>query len=149
MIPLIQEAVLKEHGWISNQEFLDMLAVAEMTPGPVAINSATFVGERVGGLLGAMCAALGVVMPSVIVITLIAKFLTSFSEDLRVKKAFTGIRPVVSGLLLSAVFLIGEATVVDIKGLIIAMVFFAILQSKKISPIMLIVIAGIIGLILY
>lgn len=149
MIPLIQEAVLEEHGWITTQEFLDMLAIAEMTPGPVAINSATFVGERVAGVGGAICATLGVVLPSVIVITVIAKFLTSFSEDRRVKRAFSWIRPVVSGLLLSAVFSIGTKTLIDIKGLILAIIFFIILQSKKISPILLIVIAAITGIILY
>lgn len=80
MLPLVRNAVILENDWISNEEFVDILAVSEMTPGPVSINCATFVGERTAGIFGALAATLGVVTPSVIVISVVVKFLNAFSE---------------------------------------------------------------------
>lgn len=149
MLPLVRNAVILENDWISNEEFVDILAVSEMTPGPVSINCATFVGERTAGIFGALAATLGVVTPSVIVISVVAKFLSTFSENRTVKAAFTGIRPVVLGLLLSASITVAMATVSDFKGVLIAAVFFALIRLKKIDPIFLIILGAVCGLIFY
>ena len=73
MIPLIQREAVEKHGWVTDDDILEILAIAESTPGPIAINSATFVGFRVGGVLGSACATLGVVLPSFVIISLIHK----------------------------------------------------------------------------
>ncbi|MBQ4048669.1 MAG: chromate transporter [Clostridia bacterium] len=104
MIPLIQRETVEKHGWISDDDILEIIAIAESTPGPIAINSATFVGFRVGGVLGSACATLGVVFPSFIIISLIAVLLRDFSDLKPVRYAFFGIRAGVLALLLKALW---------------------------------------------
>ena len=104
MIPLIQrEAVEKQH-WVSDDDVLEIIAIAESTPGPIAINSATFVGYRVAGVAGSACATLGVVLPSFIIISLIATVLGQFQNITAVKYAFFGIRAGVLALVLKSLW---------------------------------------------
>ena len=92
MIPLIQREVVENHKWITDDDILDIVAIAESTPGPIAINSATFVGYRVCGVLGSAAATLGTVLPSFTIILIISAILTQFQELEAVKFAFMGIR---------------------------------------------------------
>ena len=102
MIPLIEkEAVDKKH-WLSSEELLDVIAITESTPGPIAINAATFIGKKAGGFFGALCATTGVVLPSFIIITIISYFLEAFKEIRVVRYAFFGIRAGVLALILKA-----------------------------------------------
>lgn len=94
MLPLIKKEIIEVHGWLTLKEFIDILAVVEMTPGPVAINSATFLGYNVAGLTGAFVATLAVIIPSIVVILLIAHFIEKFKSSPHVDAAFIGIRPV-------------------------------------------------------
>ena len=100
MIPLIQKETVEKHGWISDKDILEIVAIAESTPGPIAVNSATFVGYRVCGFTGALCATLGVVLPSFLVITAIAFVLREFQSMKVVQYAFFGIRAGVLALIL-------------------------------------------------
>lgn len=102
MLPLIKKEIIVVRGWLSVKEFIDILAVVEMTPGPIAINSATFLGYRVAGVLGSIVATIGVVLPSFVIILIIAHFLNKFKESPYVDWAFRGIRPVVLGLIIAA-----------------------------------------------
>lgn len=104
MIPLIQKETVERHGWISEQDILDIVAIAESTPGPIAVNSATFVGYKVCGFWGALCATLGVVLPSFTVITCIAFVLREFQQLAVVRYAFFGIRAGVLALILKALW---------------------------------------------
>ncbi len=149
MLPLIQEAVIIKHGWATLAEFIDILAVVEMTPGPIAINSATFIGYRAGGFFGSIAATFGVVLPSVVIITCIAKFMSKFSENRYIRWAFEGIRPVVLGLILSAVISVGKNTIGDTTAFFLAGVFFVLAVFAKLHPIAIILIAGVTGCILY
>ena len=101
IIPILQQEVVAK-GWISMEEVLTYIAISESTPGPIAINMATFVGSSQGGFLGALCATLGMVMPSFIIILVIAKFFSKFSENKYIKTVLTSIRPFVVGMILSA-----------------------------------------------
>ena len=101
MIPFVREQALL-HGWLTEEELLNMIAVSESTPGPIAINMATFVGSSQAGFLGALCATLGMVMPSFIIILVIAKFFSHFSENKYIKTVLVSIRPFVVGMILSA-----------------------------------------------
>ena len=101
MIPLIQQEVVK-NAWISPADVIDFIGVAESTPGPFAVNISTFIGMETGGLLGAFIATLGVILPSFLIILLIAKFFLNFQENFYVKSALTGLRPTVIGLIASA-----------------------------------------------
>ena len=104
MIPLIQREVVEQHKWITDEDILEIVAIAESTPGPIAINSATFVGYRVCGVLGAACATLGVVLPSFVIILTIAGILQQFREVQAVQYAFNGIRAGVLALIFKALW---------------------------------------------
>ena len=92
MIPIIQREVVENKKWVTDDDILNVIAIAESTPGPIAINSATFIGYKVAGVIGAACATLGVVIPSFVIISVIAYFLNKFSEIKAVQYAFYGIR---------------------------------------------------------
>lgn len=104
MIPLIQKEMVENKKWISDEDILEIVAIAESTPGPIAINTATFVGYRVGGFWGALCATMGVVIPSFVVISIIAFFLRQFQDYKGVQYAFWGIRAGVLALILKALW---------------------------------------------
>ena len=93
-LPFLQELV-EQYGWITSQDLLDMIAISESTPGPIGINSATFVGYKTAGLLGGIIATLGLVTPSVIIIMIIAHYFMKFSEQPVIRSAFYGLRPAV------------------------------------------------------
>lgn len=102
MIPLIKREISEKHGWIGDDDILDIIALSESTPGPIAINMATFIGNRIGGFFGASLATLGVVLPSFVIIFAISSLLREFNQFEAVKFAFMGIRAGVLALLLKA-----------------------------------------------
>ncbi len=104
MIPLIQRETVEKHKWISDDDILEIIAIAESTPGPIAINSATFVGYKVAGFWGSFCATLGVVLPSYIIISIISLLLQQFSDIQAVQYAFFGIRAGVLALILKSLW---------------------------------------------
>lgn len=149
MLPFIQREVIDRNGWMTMQEFSDILAISQMTPGPIAINSATFVGYNVAKVPGSIAATLGVVMPSFIMIIFIASLLSKFYEKKAVKCAFTGIRPAVVGLIGAAAYQVTVSNVLDMKGAFIFLVSFGILFIKKMDPIIVIIISAFLGIALY
>ncbi|MBP5184689.1 MAG: chromate transporter [Lachnospiraceae bacterium] len=159
MVPLIQ-AEVERMGWLTSEELIDFIAVSESTPGPLAVNMATFVGIRTAGIPGALCATLGVCLPSFVIILLVAKFFQKFKESLAVKGAMSGLKPAVIGLIAAAfvsvsktVFFSGGISVSVFTGIDfwIALCIFiltAVLSfKKKIHPIVLIVLAAALGII--
>ena len=102
MIPLINDQMLS-HGWMTSQEVADIVAIAEMTPGPLGLNCATFAGARTAGILGALSASLGVVVPSLTVTMLAAMFLKKFKENKLMDEALYGIRPVCIGMIFAVI----------------------------------------------
>ena len=149
MLPLLEKELIVKHQWISTIDFIDILAISEMTPGPIAINSATFLGYRVAGILGAIISTFAVALPSFIIITLMYKFINRFKNSKYISWAFKGIRPVVLGLIGAAAITVGKTSFIDIKSILIAIFIFFLVSIKKINAILVIVIAGILGIILY
>ena len=165
MISLIREQVLS-HNWLSESDFLNMVAVSESTPGPIAVNMATFIGASQGGLLGSFIATLGVVLPSFIIILLIATLIRNLLKYKGVQAFLNGIRPCVIGLILSTSIILFFSTIfsiqhfesqvsLDIRGLIILFILVVIqfvIKSKKqteASPIVLIFSSACLGMVLY
>lgn len=148
MLPFMQQEVLVNN-WMSEEELLNFIAVAESTPGPVAINMATYIGVQTGGIFGAICATIGVVLPSFVIIMLVAKFYTKYKNSFVVKGCLTGLRPVVVGLIAAAIISLGygvffplgiSLTAFDFQ-FFASLVIFAIvvvLALKKVNPIYLI-----------
>ncbi|WP_310444639.1 chromate transporter [Tissierella sp.] len=149
MLPMIEEEIIQVHGWLTAVEFIDILAIAEMTPGPIAINSATFLGYKVGGVLGSMTATFAVVLPSFIVMSLIVHFISKFKDSPYTKWVFSGIRPVVLGLIAAAAVTVGKNAFIDIKAVVISIIIFVLVTFKKFNPILAIVLAGVLGVFLY
>lgn len=149
MLPFIQKEVVESNGWISMSEFTDIIGISQMTPGPVAINSATFVGYKIDGVLGSIFATLGVVTTSFILVTIISKILNNFKESEVIKGALLGMRPVLIALIIYAFIDLAKEVYIDLKSIIITLIIGVILLSKKVHPILVIVIAAVLGLIFY
>lgn len=166
MIPMIQEQVVAK-GWATLGELTDFIAISEITPGPFAINIATFVGSKAGGILGSTCATIGVILPSLIIIIIVAFILSKFLKNKYVQGALNGIKPVALALILSTVILLFiklmffnngalyQDFYFDLKSftLLIILIGLIILFKKKlkkqISPIMLICFSAILGIIIF
>jgi len=141
----LEEAVIKNHGWMSQTEFIDIFAISEMTPGPIAVNAATFVGYRVAGVLGSAVATMAVILPSFIIISLIFIFLNKFKNSPYVDWIFKGIRPVILGLIASAGVTVAQSSLVDLKSILLGAGIFYFVTFKRLNPIYGIIISGIIG----
>ena len=174
MIPLIMQDVVAE-GWLTEEILIDFIAISESTPGPFAVNIATYTGTTVGqtllnggfwpGLLGALCATFGVVSPSLIIIILIVKLFSKAMKKPVVKEVFTGVRSSVAGLLLSvfvSLFLTvimgmssvwDKSTGFDFIGFVIFAILLAIsfvkIKGKSLHPIIIVVLSGLLGLLMY
>lgn len=111
MIPLFQDELVIQNHLISNEDFANMVALAQITPGPVGLNAATYIGSQQGGILSAAAGTLGVIMPSLVLMMLVASFLMAFKENRIVKAVLTGIRPLTLGLIFAAVIYLSETSV--------------------------------------
>lgn len=151
MLSLIQNEVVVNHQWITAQEFTDMVAISQMTPGPIGINSATYVGYAVSGnFLGSLIATIAVSLPSFIIILTICKLYMKFKESNFFASLMKFLRPVVIGMIAAAAaILITPDNFIDWKSWALFAGAFIGSQWLKINPILLIVIAGAIGLIIY
>lgn len=165
MIPMMRDACLS-HGFLTEEQFMDFIAVAESTPGPIAVNMATFVGSSQGGFLGALLATLGVVLPALLIILLIAAVLKNLLKYKGVQGFLSGVRPAVAALILATAVTMGLRTIFGVtsvsggfafnyKGLIILAILVAVglgskyLLKKKASPIVVILISAGLGVLLY
>lgn len=165
MIPLIQHEVLAK-SWVSENDIVNFIAIAESTPGPFAINITTFVGMQTAGIIGAVFATLGVITPSFVIILLIAKYFHTFSQNKLVRSALLGLRPTVIGLIISVVitisipnFFISLNTItgftefftkhINYKGIAIFATVFLLNKKFKLHPILLVVISAVLGIVLY
>lgn len=151
VLSLIQKDVVENFQWITTSEFTEIVALSQVTPGPIAINSATYIGYKVTGtVFGSMFTTLGVVLPSFLVISLIIIFLSRFRKSLVVDRAFKALRPTVLGLILAAgLSLLKPENFIDIKSYIIFAVSIILSLKWNIGVIPLIIGSGILGIILY
>ncbi len=149
MLPLIEREIVFVYQWLTQEEFIDIFAISQMSPGPIAINAATFVGYRFSGVLGALFATFGVVLPSFILVTNLAKVIQRNKNSLYLKGIFAGIRPAIIGLISAACLSMFHISVVDYKGVIIAILIFVIFVRTKIHPIILILSSWLLGIVIY
>lgn len=155
-IPFLQDLARSDYGWFNEDQLGVMIAIAESTPGPIGINMATYAGYNAAGILGGIVATMGLVTPSIIVIILVAGFLKAFKENEYVKGAFSGIRPVVTALVLFAVFgIIKPIFYVDgafvLPVIAISVVVFALMfikKLKKLHPAFWLVLGAVAGILL-
>lgn len=160
-MPLIQQQIVEGHGWLTMEAFTDLITISEMTPGPIAINSATFVGLQVAGLPGALVATLGLVVPSCIIVSLLAWLYKRYRNLNIMQGILGGIRPAVVAMIASAgisIFLTavwpngfdaGVLQGIDIAAFILFAVSLFVLRKWKPSPILIIVGTAATGVLLY
>lgn len=158
MLPLMQEEVLA-HGWLELSEIINFIAISESTPGPIAINMATYIGSETAGFWGSVCATLGVVLPSFVIILIVARCYEKFKESKIVQGCMTGLKPAVVGLIGSAlisaaltVFFPAGLTLAVLKNIAFytSLVIFAVslvLSLKKVHPIIVICLSAVLGII--
>lgn len=149
MLPLIEREIVTKNNWINYKEFIDIIGISQMTPGPIAINSATFVGYKVAGFWGSLAGTFGVVTFSFILVSIATHYVMKFKESTIMKSVLMGMRPALIGLIISAFLSLAKESYQDLKSIIIGIFILVLLLSKKIHPILIIVIAGITGLIFY
>lgn len=147
MLPMLQKEVVETHKWATEQELLDYYAVGQATPGIIAVNTATFIGYKEKGILGAIFATSGVVFPSLAIIMSIAGFIDSFSDLNIVQHAFSGIRVAVGVLILNALVNLVKGSVKDILGIILFVATFIISIFFNISVVYIVVASALIGII--
>lgn len=158
MIPLIQEEIIRRN-WLTLEGVIDILAISEMTPGPFAINAATFIGIQQAGIPGAIFATTGVITPSFIIVLLVARYFTKFKDYSLVQGLLTGIRPAVIGLIATATFSIMKSvfsitassifTLVNLKGIVILGLVLVGIYKLKIHPALMIIISAILGMLFF
>lgn len=151
ILSLIQHEVVEVHNWVTTEEFTDILAISQMTPGPVGINSATYIGYQVtGSVWGAIVATLATVLPSFIIVILIARFFFAFRDNKWIKGAFNGIRPAAVGMIASAALMLMNGTnFIDWVSITICLASFVLMYFMKVHPIWIIVISGFAGCVIY
>lgn len=160
MLPMLQREVVEKQHWATEEELADYYAIGQCTPGIIAVNTATFIGYRQAGVIGGIVATAGVVFPSLVIITVIAAFLTNFAELPVVQYAFEGIRVCVCVLIFNAVQKLWKKSIVDQPTLMIFLLVFlvsaglSVAQSFfpelfSVSPVVYVVIAGVAGVILH
>lgn len=149
MLPLIQQEVCYTHQWLSLQQFADIIAVAQMTPGPVAVNTATYVGYKMAGIPGTAMATFGVVLPSFILIIALAGIVLKNKDNPLFQGAFKGLRPVVVALIIGAAVLLGKDTITNLTSLGLAIIALGLMKFTKLHPVILILIFGVVGMLVF
>lgn len=147
MLPIIQEEIVNKRGWATDDEILDYYAIGQSTPGIIAVNTATFIGYNKKGIIGGIVATLGIVSPSIIIITVIAAFFENFQDYIVVQHALSAVRVVVAALILNTVIKMHKDSVSGRISNIIFILSFLILVFFNINPIFVIVVSAVVGII--
>ena len=147
MLPMLEKEAVEHRGWVTNSELLDYYAVAQCTPGIIVSNTAALIGYKVKGAVGAVFASLGVVTPSYVIITIIAAFISNFTDLVVVQNALAGVQVCVVALILSAIIKLWKNSIVDTLTLILFIITFIAMITTPLSPIIAVVCMAVVGLV--
>lgn len=149
MLPMLKFELVEKKHWVEEEDLLDYYAVGQCTPGIIAVNVATFVGYKKKGVIGAIFSTLGMISPSLIIVSILALFLKQFMENQIVAHAVGGIKLVVCALMLNTIVTMAKKTVKNITGAIVCLIAFALSMFSPIPTVLIVVCAGVFGIILY
>jgi len=149
MLPLIEREIVENKGWLSQEEMVDIFAISQSFPGAVAINSAIFIGKKICGYAGALFALLGTILPSFVIITIVAIIFERISDISFIKAAFKGISSAVVALLIVAAIRVGKTAIRDKSGILIFIIALVLLVIIKIHPVYVIIMGILSGLLIY
>ncbi len=148
MLPILQREIVEGKGWATEEELTDYYAIGQCTPGVIAVNTATFIGQKLGGIPGGIIATLGIVFPSLVIITLLATLIQTFSDIVWVQQAFAGIRVCVCVLIFNAVLKLAKKSVVDLPTTLIFLAVLTLSIFTDLPPAVFVLGAGTLGIIL-
>lgn len=149
MLPFIEKEIIEVHGWLSPLEFMDILALSQMTPGPIAINAATFIGYRYHGFFGSLTATLGIISAPLVFMSAVFPFIKKYRDSRLFEEIFFYLKPITLGLILSSAFSTGNRSLVDLKSVLIFLAALGLLHWGKLHPISVILSFGALGLLLF
>lgn len=149
MLPLLEKEIIERRRWATRQEILDIYALAQSVPGAIGVNTAVFIGGRLGGVPGALAALLGVVTPSLLIILIVAHFFVQFQANIYIQRAFSGIRAAVVGLLGAAALRVSRGAIQDKFGIVVALAAFGLGVLGVIPVIWLFFLGGLAGCFYY
>ena len=147
MLPILERELVKKRGWTTKENLIDYYAIGQCTPGVIAVNTSTFVGNEIGGIFGGIMGTLGFITPSIIIITLIAALLSNFAHIDMVQRAFGGIRICVCALMFMAVAKLWKSAVKDMLGTVIFIMVAGCSVFLDISPVIYVILAATVGII--
>lgn len=148
MIPMIEKEVVEKRGWVEKEELVDIFAVSQTIPGAIAINTATCIGVKLAGRIGAVFATAGIIMPSLIIITLIASLFTSMEAGPVITAAMKGVQPVVVALIVTAVVRMWKSSIHDSVGVLVALATVVCIGIFDVSAIVMILLGALTGLVI-
>ena len=148
MIPIIKQEVVEKKNWIKDEDFIDIISIAQSSPGPIAVNLSIYIGYKIKGLSGALLSALGTVMPSFLIILVIARFFSQFSDNIIIEKIFMGIRPAVVALILSAIYGLVRNASFNYMQIFLAIITALVIVFLNINPIYMIILGISISIII-
>lgn len=146
MLPLIQKEITEKQKWLKEEDILDIFAISQSVPGVISINSAIFIGRRVAGVWGAVVSALGVILPSFVIILIIATVLVSFRQNPVIDKVFTGIKAASAALILLAAIRMAKKAITNKLGIVIAVISFALVVLIDINAIWAVILGAFFGI---
>ncbi|MBR2052240.1 MAG: chromate transporter [Bacteroidales bacterium] len=156
MLSMIQFEVVEKHAWMTMSEFADVVALSQMTPGPISINCATYVGYQVGGIFGSLLASFSIVLPSLILLYFVLKFLFKHKDNFIIKTTLRDLKPFIAGLIFAAAMLMMNKTTFSDFGIgennisvIICAVTFVAIFFFKVNPMIMIALSGVAGLVFF
>ena len=149
MISFIQNIVVTKHGWLSIGEFTDMIAISQATPGPIAVNTATYTGYKLAGVPGAALANLGLLIPALIIVIAVAAILARNRDNIYVKSALAGLKPMAVALIIASAVTIGIENIVSLYNAVICCVAVFMMSYLKWNPIWVLVGFGILGIFVF
>lgn len=149
MLPMLKHELVEKKNWVTEDELLDYYAVGQCTPGIIAVNTATFVGYKRKGIIGGIFSTLGMVSPSLIIVSILALFLEQWMSNVWVNHAVNGIKIVVCALMLNTVITMAQKTVANLLCGCIAIAAFLLALFTPVPTVLIVIVAGIIGIILY
>ena len=147
MLPMVKKEIVEHYNWATDEEVLDMFAIGQITPGIIAVNTATFIGYKVKGVWGAIFATVGVVLPNLIIISLITTFLYKYRQNEYVTHAFNGIMAIIAALIVNAVVKLWKTGVKDYVGIVLFVVAFIFVAFTKFSPVYMVILGALVGLL--
>lgn len=148
MLPILERELIEKRHWTNDEELMNWYAISQATPGIIAVNVATFVGQKQMGIIGGIISTLGLVSPSLIIITVIALFIKNFAQIAWVKRALTGINVAVAAILTKAAFTFGKKAIKNVLGIILFIISFVLIFFLKVSTIWIILGSALIGVVI-